>query len=62
MRDAPRLDDRSAQHIFEEVHEDLRRRLDIDARRDDPMAEALLRVFARYCEVIVQRLNDVPER
>jgi len=62
MRDAPRLDDRSAQHIFEEVDEDLRRRLGIDARRDDPMAEALLRVFARYCEVIVQRLNRVPEK
>jgi len=62
MLDAPRLDDRSAQHIFEEIDEDVRRRLGIDARRDDPMAEALLRVFARYCEVIVQRLNRVPDK
>jgi hypothetical protein len=60
--DAPRLDDRSAQHIFDEVEEDLRLRLGVDARRDDPMAEALLRVFARYCEVIIQRLNRVPEK
>ena len=34
----------------------------MDARRDDPMAEALLRVFARYCEVIIERLNQVPEK
>jgi len=59
---APRLDTRSDQDIFEEVEGDLRLRLGVDARRDDPMAEALLRVFARYCEVIIERLNQVPEK
>ena len=62
MPDAPKLDHRSAQQIFDEVEEALRQRLGVDARGADPMAEALLRVFARYCEVIIQRLNRVPEK
>ena len=48
--------------IFDQVEEDLRRRLGVNARAEDPMAEALLRVFARYCEVIIQRLNRAPEK
>ncbi|HMH54008.1 MAG TPA: putative baseplate assembly protein [Candidatus Acidoferrum sp.] len=60
--DAPKLDNRSAQDIFEEVEGHVRQRLSVNARRDDRMAEALLRVFARYCEVIIQRLNRVPEK
>ena len=62
MRASPRIDDRPAQHIFDQVEEDLRRRLGVNARAEDPMAEALLRVFARYCEVIIQRLNRAPEK
>ena len=62
MLEAPRIDDRSAQQIFDQVEEDLRRRLGVNARAEDPMAEALLRVFARYCELIIQRLNRVPEK
>ena len=60
--EAPRLDQRSAPQIFDEVEQVLRQRLGVDARASDPMAEALLRVFARYCEVIIQRLNRVPEK
>ena len=36
--------------------------LAIDAQKADPLSEALLRVFARYCELIIQRLNRVPAK
>ena len=62
MLASPRIDDRPAQRIFDQVEEDLRRRLGVNSRAEDPMAEALLRVFARYCEVIIQRLNRAPEK
>jgi hypothetical protein len=62
MLEAPKLDDRSAQQVFEQLEEDLRSRLGVNARAGDPMAEALLRVFARYCELVIQRLNRVPEK
>ena len=62
MLEAPRIDDRPAQQIFDQVEEDLRRRLGVNVRAEDQMAEALLRVFARYCELIIQRLNRVPEK
>ena len=60
MLEAPRIDDRSAQQIFAQIEEILRRRLGVSARAGDPMAEALLRVFARYGEIIIQRLNQAP--
>src|SRR5262249_10055297 len=62
MLEAPKLDERSARQIFDDVAEDLRHPLGVDADGGDPMAEALLRVFARYCELIIQRLNRVPEK
>ncbi len=55
MLEAPKLDQRFAQQIFERMQGQL-------APGGDPMAEALLRVFARYCELIIQRLNRVPEK
>lgn len=55
MLEAPILDRRSAEQIFESLQGQI-------ARGGDPMAEALLRVFARYCELIIQRLNRVPEK
>ena len=60
-RTRPILDPRSAQQIFDEVGE-ASGSVRVDARGGDPMAEALLRVFARYCELIIQRLNRVPEK
>jgi hypothetical protein len=62
MLDAPTLDDRSAQQIFDQVEEELQGHLRLGARPEDQMSEALLRVFARYCELIIQRLNRVPEK
>jgi hypothetical protein len=55
MLDAPMLDPRSAQQIFDNLEGQI-------ARGGDPLAEALLHVFARYCELIIQRLNRVPEK
>ncbi len=62
LQEPPKLDPRSAQQIFDEVADDLQGRLEVDARAGDAMAEALLRVFARYCELVIQRLNRVPEK
>jgi Baseplate J-like protein len=62
MREAPKIDSRSGQEIFLDVARTLKQRLGVDANGGDPMAEALLRVFGRYCELIIQRLNRVPEK
>jgi hypothetical protein len=65
MQEAPKLDSRSGEEIFRSVASDLKQSgLGIDADGDgrDPLAGALLRVFSRYCELIIQRLNRVPEK
>ncbi len=63
MQDSPKIDTRSAGDIFEAAAGLLSREpLEIDARKTDPAAEALLRVFARYCELIIQRLNKAPNK
>ncbi len=58
MWDAPKIDPRSGAEFFLETKD----RLGLGADEDDPLAVALLRVFARYCELINQRLNRVPEK
>jgi hypothetical protein len=64
MQEAPKIDSRSGEELFHILATDLKKRLDIDADggERDPLAEALLRVFARYGELIIQRLNRVPEK
>ena len=62
MQEAPKIDSRSGEKFFHDLARDLKERLDIDADGGDPLAEALLRVFARYSELIIQRLNKVPDR
>jgi hypothetical protein len=62
MLAAPKIDKRSAQHVFDESIELVRDRLSAEAPERDQMTAALLRVFARYCELIIQRLNRVPEK
>ncbi len=62
--EAPKFDTRSARDIFKEVLAELGKRpgtQDI-AVSGDPMAMALIRVFCRYCELIIERLNRVPEK
>jgi predicted phage baseplate assembly protein len=61
-QEAPKIDRRSGEQIFHDVSTELKERLDIDADSDDPLAGALLRVFSRYCELIIQRLNRVPDK
>lgn len=63
MRDSPKIDTRSAVSIFKEAASHLKKGpLKIDTITEDPPAEALLRIFARYGELIVQRLNKVPDK
>lgn len=64
MQNSPKIDDRSAQQIFDKAVKLLKKHLQINTfgeGKDQP-AEALLRVFARYCELIIQRLNKVPDK
>ena len=63
MQESPKIDTRSAGDIFEAAASHLKDGpLKIDAKKEDSFAEALLRVFARYCELIIQRLNKVPDK
>ena len=62
MLEAPKIDSRSGKEIFLDVARALKQRLGVDANGGNSMAEALLRVFGRYCELIIQRLNRVPEK
>ena len=63
MQDLPKIDTRSARDIFDAAASHLKNSaLKIDAKNEDPSAEALLRVLARYCELIIQRLNKVPNK
>src|SRR5215467_1595785 len=66
MQEAPQIDSRSEAKLFQALVKDLknpeRLHIDADGRDRDPLAEALLRVFARYCELIIQRLNRVPDK
>ena len=58
----PRIDKRTAQDIFEHVAGKLREELSVDVEGDDPLAEALLRIFSRYSELVIQRLNSAPNK
>ena len=62
MQEVPKIDNRSGEEIFRHVAQELKQRLSVDVAIGDPMTEALLRVFGRYCELIIQRLNRVPEK
>jgi predicted phage baseplate assembly protein len=62
MLDAPNIDNRSRDQVFEILAESLRTRLGIDIHKSDPFAAALLQVFSRYSELIIERLNKVPNR
>jgi len=58
-RKAPLIERRTAQEIFDY----LAKRLNLAAAGGgDPLGEALLRVFARYGEIIIDRLNQAPDK
>src|SRR5262249_60906663 len=62
MQQATKSHKRSGEEIFRHVAQELKQRLSVDVAIGDPLAEALLRVFGRYGELIIQRLNRVPEK
>ena len=58
---APKIDSRTEKEFFQKALSDMKDRLDINMEQDH-LATAILRVFARYCGLIIQRLNQVPEK
>lgn len=58
---APDIDGRSGEQIFQGLAREVKERLQVDANQD-PMAEALLRVVSRFAELIIHRLNKVPQK
>src|SRR5262245_9411734 len=62
MQGVPKIDNRAGEGVCRHVEQERERRLSVDGAIGDPMTEALLRVFGRYCELIIQRLNRVPEK
>lgn len=62
LKPAPIIDSRTKDQIYTQLRDALESRLGIDALRHDPQANALLHVFARFSEHLIQRLNRVPEK
>ena len=58
-RAAPRLEERTAEEIADLVRSLLERS---KWSRPDPPAEALIRIFGRYWEIAVDRLNRAPDK
>lgn len=59
-RPPPKLDGRSAAVIFEELTARLAG--GVSGLRPAPPAEALMQIFARYAEIVIDKLDRVPER
>jgi Baseplate J-like protein len=58
LASTPCLESRSAADIVDYVA----RRTAMPMDGSDPFGEGLLRIFARYCEIIIERLNCVPDK
>jgi hypothetical protein len=65
---APKIDSRTAKEISRQVLDLLRiyapewNEIDSNTGRPKGASAALIGIFARYCELIIQRLNKVPEK
>ena len=65
---APKIDPRTATDVSRQVQDLMRIYApewnDIDPKTKQPKgaSAALIGVFSRYCEMIIQRLNKVPEK
>ena len=66
---APKIDERDADQIAEQVTDLLKCYVPDDWKEFDPLtgkpkgvSSALIHVFARFLEIIIQRLNKVPEK
>ena len=55
---ATKIDSRSAEQIVSSVKE----KIGLSDSREDPLGEALVQIFGRYCEIIIERLNKVPDK
>lgn len=72
VKPAPRIDTRNAAKIAQQVQDLLRvyapawQEFEIDPvtgdRTPTGISAALIGIFARYCEIIIQRLNQVPDK
>lgn len=59
MKRAPAIDGRKAEDILRQLRSLQGREYNRNARGPD---EALARIFARYCEILIDRLNRAPEK
>ena len=60
---APKIDSRGAAEVADRVR-DLLARFAPEWKRNanDPLASALIAIFARYAEIVIQRLNQAPQK
>jgi Baseplate J-like protein len=64
-KSAPKIDPRTAADIVEKVRSQLAINLPQEFPTSTPLTGfnlALVNIFARYCEIIIQRLNQVPQK
>lgn len=64
-KSAPKIDRRTAADIAEQVRTQLAKNLPQEFPESKPLKGfnlALVNIFARYCEIIIQRLNQVPQK
>lgn len=65
---APKIDTRDADRIAEQVVELLKcyvpnwKEFDVDNGKPQGVSSALIHIFARFSEIIIQRLNKAPEK
>ncbi len=59
---APKIDGRSAEDVFDNIGERVKKRLGIPTTGEDPLTEALLRIFACYCGITIHKLNQAPNK
>ncbi|MGR9087490.1 MAG: putative baseplate assembly protein [Gammaproteobacteria bacterium] len=57
-RSCPKLDSRKAEDIIRW----LKQSPGLGDVQEDPLGEALVRIFAHYCELVIERLNQAPEK
>ena len=58
----PKIDTRSAKEIAASVKEKMARDIGIIGPHNDSLGIALIEIFSRFCEIIIERLNKVPDK
>ena len=56
----PAVDRRDAEQIARQVRQALKRRM--PALEPTQVSSALIAVFARYCEILIERINRAPDK